>query len=183
MWQQSARDDYSVYILVVFRGFVMVGGVRWGERGKYGSRVHGLKSSACFVYPIIRAPRPRRDTRCRCRLRWTLPCCHIVGRVFISCTWLLVTVLKIYFIFWSLGSWPVWFIVAYWWLKRELFQNLSCINNSGQTIFIFWGHVLPIDQIIYLCGCKNIITWILTKHLSIIKMYFMLRWFLIYKKK
>lgn len=34
MWQQSAGDDYSVYILVVYRGFVSVSGRREARRGR-----------------------------------------------------------------------------------------------------------------------------------------------------
>lgn len=87
-WQQSARDDYSVYILVVFKGFVTVREAKRSKRGAYDLRVHGLKSSACFVYPIVRTPRPRRDTRCRCLKRRTIQCCQTMERALVSCTWL-----------------------------------------------------------------------------------------------
>ncbi|KAG5899813.1 hypothetical protein JTB14_010252 [Gonioctena quinquepunctata] len=59
MWQLSAGDDYSVYILVVFCGFVTVRGT--GGRGILTREctLHGLKSSACSVYPISLSPPPQ----------------------------------------------------------------------------------------------------------------------------
>lgn len=60
IWQRRVRDDYSVYISVVFWGFVTVCGAR-------ATRECTAPSSP---------PRPHRETRCRCQLCKTMLTCH-----------------------------------------------------------------------------------------------------------